>query len=221
MPIRLDKRLSLIASLAEGGSVADIGCDHGKLSYYLISTDRATKAIATDISAASLEKARELALANGVEDAMICRLGDGLDPIASGEVDAVIIAGLGGDLIARMILAGYAGGKRFESYILSPNTHPEKVRQALTDIGQRIDFDEVTECGGKLYTVMRSRAGRQDLDDIQLLFGAFYMDSEDFPARAAAELKYLEELISSGAEGNARARAEMLKKALYNIKNRG
>ena len=43
MPIRLDERLYAIGCLVDYGSVADIGCDHGKLSYWLIGTDRASK----------------------------------------------------------------------------------------------------------------------------------------------------------------------------------
>ena len=61
MPIRIDERLTAIATLIKGGTVADVGCDHGKLGYYLVSTDRAERVIATDISAPSLQKAYELA----------------------------------------------------------------------------------------------------------------------------------------------------------------
>lgn len=65
MPIRLDQRLTAIANLVDYGKVADVGCDHGKLGYYLVSTDRASEVIATDISAPSLAKAEELAKENG------------------------------------------------------------------------------------------------------------------------------------------------------------
>ena len=103
MPIRIDERLTAIANLIQGGAVADIGCDHGKLGYYLVSTDRADKVIATDISAPSLRKASELAFDNGVTEIMETRLGDGLSPIKSEEVDTVVIAGLGGDVIAEIL----------------------------------------------------------------------------------------------------------------------
>ena len=68
MPIRLDQRLTAIANLVDYGKVADVGCDHGKLGYYLVSTDRASEVIATDISKPSLDKAKELAFENGVAD---------------------------------------------------------------------------------------------------------------------------------------------------------
>lgn len=113
MPIRLDQRLTAIANLVDYGKVADVGCDHGKLGYYLVSTDRASEVIATDISAPSLAKAEELAKENGVQDVMTVRLGNGLEPVADREVDTVIIAGLGGDVISDIILRANEQGKRF------------------------------------------------------------------------------------------------------------
>ena len=131
MPIRLDERLTRIATLVDYGRVADVGCDHGKLGYYLIGTDKASSVIATDISEGSLKRARELAYDNGVADLMQTRLGDGLSPVADGEVDTVVIAGLGGDVISGILASAREEGKRFAHFVLSPNTHPEKVRREL------------------------------------------------------------------------------------------
>lgn len=221
MPIRLDERLTAIATLVEGGIVADVGCDHGKLSYYLVSTERVERAIVTDISAESLKKARELAIEGGVEDLMPARLGDGLAPIASGEADVVIIAGLGGDVISGILERAFEDGKKFESYILSPNTHAEKVRETLVKIGQKISSDSAVECGGKLYPVIRSEAGEQSLDELQTNFGAFYMTDVGFEKRARKELEYVRGLLAGGASSDKlRRRAEMLEQALYNIKMR-
>ncbi|MEG1528926.1 MAG: class I SAM-dependent methyltransferase, partial [Clostridia bacterium] len=103
MPIRLDERLTTIANLAIGDTVADIGCDHGKLGYYLLSTDRAKKIVATDISAKSLAKAEMLVNENGVASQFETRLGDGLKPLASNEADVVVVAGLGGDVISQIL----------------------------------------------------------------------------------------------------------------------
>ncbi len=219
MPIRLDERLSKIASLISGGTVADVGCDHGKLAYYLVSTDRASKAIATDISEGSLKKARELASENGADELVITRLGDGLAPIASGEVDAVVIAGLGGDVISKILLDAHREGKRFQSYVLSPNTHPEKARRALSEIGQKITYDSAVECAGKLYTVIASREGQGALDELEETFGAFYLRDAQFEKRAAQELKYIASLIGGGASSDKLARRKkLLETALENIK---
>ena len=220
MPIRLDERLYAIASLVKGGSVADIGCDHGKLAYYLVATDRASKVIATDLSERSLQKARDLVLENGAEELVDIRLGDGLSPIESGEVDVVVIAGLGGDVISDIISRAHAEGKRFASYILSPNTHPEKVRRALMSVGQKINFDSAVECAGKLYALIASSEGEQSLSELEIEFGAFLKSDADFAVRAEKELKYIEGLRASGVVSDKLAkRAEMLKTALKECKS--
>ncbi len=195
MPIRLDLRLTAIANLVDYGKVADVGCDHGKLGYYLIGTDRASEVIATDISAPSLSKAEELAKENGVQDIMHTRLGNGLDPVGDREVDTVIIAGLGGDVISDIVLRAHAQGKRFSHYLLSPNTHPEKVRAALVECGHTLVFDEALECAGKIYTILKSDEGESVLTQEQILYGAFFKTSDNFAHFARKEIAGLKNIL--------------------------
>lgn len=214
MPIRLDQRLTAIANLADYGKVADVGCDHGKLGYYLVSTDRASEVIATDVSAPSLEKAKELAFENGVSDVMHARLGDGLDCVASEEVDTVIIAGLGGDVISGILQRARKDGKTFSSFILSPNTHPEKVRREIVASNHTIVVDRLLECGGKIYTIIKTRKGESSLDDMQILFGAFYKQSDDFAFYAQKELDALCDIVKRNPEAQLKGRIDLLKSAL-------
>lgn len=218
MPIRIDERLTHIANLLDRGRIADIGCDHGKLSYYLISTDRASLVIATDISEGSLKKARELAYDNGVSELMQTRLGDGLSPIADGEADTVVIAGLGGDVISGILAAAREEGKHFSHYVLSPNTHPEKVRRELANQAHKIVYDGIVECGGKRYTVIKTEEGVQQLDELQILFGAFYADSEKFAEYAQAELEYKMNILEKHWDAELEDRVSKLKAALSNVK---
>ncbi len=200
MPIRLDQRLKTVADLVDGKVVADIGCDHGKLGYYLLGVEKAKKVIATDISAPSLKKAKELALENGVCDNMETRLGDGLEPVESAEADNVIIAGMGGDLIAKIILSAYEKNKRYQTFILSPNTHAEKVRRTLSEIGHEIIVDDIVFACGKYYTVIKSKEGGEVvLTEKQILLGKFYNKNENFFNYAVRELKNTKAIISKGA----------------------
>ncbi len=222
MPIRLDSRLMHIAALVRGGSVADVGCDHGKLGYYLISTDRAKRVIATDISAPSLKKAEELFYINGVNNRAETRLGDGLKPIDDGEADIIIIAGLGGDVISTILKSAYDEGKRYESYILSPNTHPEKVRRILCEIEQEIVDDAMVKSGGKYYTVIKSQRGKQELDEMQQLFGAFYDRDVVFAERAERELEFINNALKENNSAlQLMERKQMLESALKMCKKRG
>ena len=218
MPIRLDERLTRIATLVDYGRVADVGCDHGKLGYYLIGTDRASSVIATDISEGSLKKARELAYDNGVATLMQTRLGDGLSPIEDGEVDTVVIAGLGGDVISGILAKAREDKKHFAHFVLSPNTHPEKVRRELVNQAHRIVYDDVIECGGKHYTVIKTECGIEELDELQILFGAFYVSNESFVRLARQELEYKSGILEKHGDKELESRVELLKAALANVK---
>ncbi len=200
MPIRLDERLSAIANLVDYGKVADIGCDHGKLGYYLVSTDRASEVIATDISSPSLAKAAELARENGVQDIMLTRLGNGLEPVGDREVDTVIVAGLGGDVISNIILRAHEQGKRFSHFLLSANTHPEKVRAAIVRCAHTIVFDEMLECANKTYTIIKTDEGESDLSQEQIVYGAFFKTSANFAYFANKEIESMKNILSKNTK---------------------
>lgn len=202
MPVRLDERLAAVAALATGaGTVCDIGCDHGKLACYMVQTGRAERAIATDISAPSLRKAEQLAAETGVYDRMQTRQGDGLDPVLAGEADTVVIAGMGGDLIARILERACAQGKRFKKLVLSPNTHPERVREVLAKEGYTLTADSVAECSGKPYTVIAAEeGGGESLSELQLAFGKFFASDAAFARRAAERLSELDTMLGENPD---------------------
>lgn len=202
MPIRLDQRLTAIANLVDYGKVADVGCDHGKLGYYLVSTDRASAVIAMDISAPSLAKAEELAKENGVSDVMSARLGDGLVCVESEEVDTVIIAGLGGDVIANILSRAREDGKTFEHFLLSPNTHPEKVRREIVASCHTIIYDDLLEVAGKVYTIIKTKKGESSLDLEQIKYGAFFKINPNFATFAKKDIQSLENIYRNNPSAN-------------------
>ncbi len=220
MPIRIDERLTAIASLIKGGSVADIGCDHGKLGYYLVSTDRCEKVIATDISAPSLRKATELAYFEGVSHLMETRLGDGLSPIKSEEVDTVVIAGLGGDVMAEILKSARLDAKKFDSFVLSPNTHPEKVRRELIAQNHQIVTDNLTVCAGKYYTVISTKLNfdyNEDLDQNQLVYGKFYRTDRAFKKRAEEEIIAMKNILAQHKSEELENKVANLEKILAEV----
>ncbi|MBR4800963.1 MAG: SAM-dependent methyltransferase [Clostridia bacterium] len=218
MPIRLDERLSKIASLVDYGKVADVGCDHGKLGYFLVSTDRASKVIATDVSAPSLKKARELALENGVIDLIDTRLGDGLEPLSSREVDTVVIAGLGGDVISGILEGARQEGKEFAHYLLSPNTHPEKVRAELARCKHTIVYDDVLVCAGKVYTIIKTQEGEETLDANETKYGKFYLTSANFKAQLEREIQNKKNILDKNFSEELMGKVKDLEALLETLK---
>jgi tRNA (adenine22-N1)-methyltransferase len=139
-------RIRKIASYVEAGeSVADIGPDHGYLSIWLIREGVSSRVIMTDIAEGPLKIARGNAERYGVTD---CRLGDGLEPMAHGEVDAVVIAGMGGETIIGIMEADPAKTASFPKYILQPRTKTDELRSWLAERYEIVE-DVVAEERGR------------------------------------------------------------------------
>lgn len=144
--------------ISGSGTVADIGCDHGRFSCALIQQGLATRCIAIDISEPSLEKANRLAGFVGVSDRVETRLGNGFEPLAVGEADAVAILGMGGTLMARLLDACEMPLQGAKKAIFQPMRAAADIREYLFLHGYPILDDRVVEEGGRLYQVFCAEA---------------------------------------------------------------
>ena len=144
----MSKRIEKLVELFPGArSVADIGCDHGYTSILLAKSGKAEKIIACDIGKAPLESAKKNILSKGLTAKIECRLGDGLTPIKPFETDAVLISGMGGPLMRKIL------EKRIEEFsfaVLSPQSDFANFRRFLFD-RMNILKEEYLEEGGKFY----------------------------------------------------------------------
>lgn len=166
----LGKRLSAVVDEVDGKSMADVGCDHGKVSVECLLRGKTEKVIACDISQKSLQKAIDLAERFGVSN-IDFRVGDGLQVIADGEVDSVVIAGMGGIEIMS-ILSHIPQGVR--QLVLSPHRNTIELRKFLSDRQIYIEKDYVIKDGRKFYDmiVAEVNSGKNcALDRRQLLLG--------------------------------------------------
>lgn len=138
--------------LAGARIVADVGCDHGRLSCALIQRKIAERCIAIDVSAPSLEKAIRLARQVGVEDRVETRLGDGLSPLETGEADAIAILGMGGTLMTRIldVVPPLKGANRC---VLQPMRAAEDIRRWLYERNYPVLEDRVVFEAGRYYQV--------------------------------------------------------------------
>ncbi len=156
LPYRLKR---IVAHVPEDSrKAADIGCDHAYVAIELVHQHKVEKVLACDVREGPLRAAERNIRAAGVSDQVETRLGDGLHPVRSGEVDTVIIAGIGGELMIR-ILDGRLGD--FKRFILSPQSELSKVRRFLTDNGMEISDEEMLTDEGKYYVIMSCTAGNK------------------------------------------------------------
>jgi len=105
--MELSKRLQAIVNMVTPGNrVADVGCDHGFVSIYLFQEKIASKVYAMDLRPGPLARAKEHIESYGYTDYIETRLSDGITALEAGEADAVICAGMGGRLMAKILSDG-------------------------------------------------------------------------------------------------------------------
>ncbi|MDR0903979.1 MAG: Nif3-like dinuclear metal center hexameric protein [Ruminococcus sp.] len=148
--MKLDSRLEAVAGFIRGAFVCDIGTDHGKLPVYLLREGICEKALCTDVNKKPLDTARKNAEKYGV-DISFCQT-DGFDGIDLTEITDIVIAGMGGELIADILLRAKSrlSGKNI---ILQPMTKREVLLDFLLAEGFQITARKTVLDSGKKYSI--------------------------------------------------------------------
>ncbi len=194
--IALDARLQKCADFVRNGvCVADIGTDHGYLPIALLQSGKATFAYASDVNAGPLESAVRNAARFGVAERMCCKLADGLRGLSAGDVDDIVVAGMGGDLILRMIAE--TAWLRFpeKHLVLQPMTAADRLRAGLYAAGFSIDRESAVFDGRKIYTVLSvfyTGEAQTELSLRMIHMGKILPEAPDSARYAASVLHNLE-----------------------------
>lgn len=143
-----------------GARVADIGTDHGYLPIYLLQNGIASSVYASDLREKPLQKARDNAKAYGVGEKICFLQSDGLHNYDGSEMDTVICAGMGGDLICLILNAAPWLQNEKYTLILQPQSGGQDVRRYLSEHGFSIEKEQMTEDAGFLYSVMLVHYGK-------------------------------------------------------------
>ena len=177
----LSKRLECILSLVPGNihTAADIGTDHGMVPVNLLKRGLVSRVIATDLREGPLKAARELVQREGLQDAVQLRLGDGLKPLQPGEADLIIIAGMGGALMQRILKEGSLSACKARQLILSPQSELPAFRRFLQKEKFFIEQERLVEEEGKFYSILSVKPGSvQDLTEEEIVFGKNLSDED-------------------------------------------
>ena len=159
MNILKDKRLMLCAEMVKGDAAADIGTDHGYLPTHLVLQGKCTRCIAADINPMPLDAARKTVTENGVSTKVDIVLSDGLESVELTGITDIIIAGMGGELIARIIddCKTLHSKDNDINLILQPMTRPEELRIYLYENGFEVTSERCVREGRFIYSVMCAR----------------------------------------------------------------
>lgn len=152
---QLDPRLALCAEYVRPGArLADIGTDHAYLPVWLARAGRIKSALACDLREEPLRHGQATIEKYRAEQYVATRLSDGLLNVSPDECEDIVIAGMGGELIVKILSAApwvKDGGKRL---ILQPMSRPEVLRTYLSDNGFAMIEERAVRSLGRIYSVM-------------------------------------------------------------------
>lgn len=153
----LGPRLEACAKLVRPGrALIDVGTDHAYLPIWLIQTGIIPRAVACDINPGPLDAARRHGERYRVEEKLRLVLSDGLRELRPEDGDDIVIAGMGGELILRIIreTGWLCGGPvcREKRLILQPMTMADKLRLGLWELGFQVLEEQAVEDAGKVYS---------------------------------------------------------------------
>ncbi|CCX37217.1 pF04816 family protein [Clostridium sp. CAG:1013] len=155
---QLGPRLALCASLVrEGKALCDVGTDHGYLPIWLLKTGKIPRALACDINPGPLDAARRDGAKYEAGEALSFRLSDGLREVSPEEAEDVVIAGMGGELILRIVGETTWLRDKEKQLILQPMSSVPELRLGLRELGFTVLQEEAVEEGTKVYSAFSVR----------------------------------------------------------------
>lgn len=215
-----------------GNTVADVGCDHGFVSVYLVQSGIAPHVLATDVREGPLAAAQAHIRACGLEDRIETRLSDGLAAIRPGEARTLLCAGMGGALMQRILAAEPEKTASFAELILQPQSELTQFRIFLRTHGLAVRQERILCEDGKYYFAFHAVPGENagvSSDRMQQLYDCFgrQLLEEKNPVlreylekrlkQAAVVGKALQEAHASQRQAENREETALLQEALQYI----
>lgn len=178
--IKLSKRLRAIVNFCDKNKIiADIGTDHGFVPNFLYEEDINRKIIATDISLNSLNKAIEFTELRGNKGKIEHIVCNGLEKIPP--VDQIIIAGMGGILISKILDRDFEKARQAEKLILQPMQQVDYLRKFLYDKGFKILDEKIVFEDNKFFHIIVAnyKAIKEEYTDIDLKVSKLLRNRKD------------------------------------------
>lgn len=220
MTPRLPNRLQTAADLVRADRLtADVGTDHGYLPAFLVMSGKTSRAIASDIGKGPLANAEKTVREYGLEKNIALILSDGLQNIPH-ETQEIVIAGMGGTLIAEILAAAPWIRNDSVHLVLQPMTHSYDVRKFLCENGFAIDTEKTCADAGRTYLVISAyySGKNEEKDEFYYYFGdTVGAETETDRSYLQKQIRYLssryEGLQKTGIEQEAAVFGAVLMKA--------
>ncbi len=214
------KRIDTLCShLQRAKLFADVGCDHGYCTEYMLSNGLCDKAIFSDVSKGSLQKAEKLLAPYVRAGVAIPVLGDGFFGVPK-ETDEVLIAGMGGSEIVA-ILSHERFGFLPKRFVFQPMHDGEKLRRYILSHGGYLERDYTFQ-DGKYYDLLVGGVGegQADYTDAEYEFGRENLQTfpKAFVERTEKQIKNIGKYLSQeGLQEESRAELEGRRERLKGV----
>lgn len=213
--MKLTPRLEKIASLIpKCDCVGDVGTDHAYIPVALAERNIVGHAIASDIVDGPVLNAKKTVVRYGMDEMVEVRKGPGLQPYEIGEIQGVIIAGMGGPLIAEIIEDRYELAQSLDFLILQPMIGQEVLREYLENRNFLIVEEYIETEGNKFYEILKVKAGKMTIEDsLYYEIGPIIALKEDEKVKAFLSFKKqkYEKIYTSVKENSSEDKADYLK----------
>ncbi len=212
---------------------ADIGTDHGFVPVELVRRGICESALAMDLRPGPLSRAEGHIKEAGLDGKINVRLSDGLEKLDEGEAQCVIIAGMGGELMLRILTDGERLWRSVSQWVLSPQSEQYKVRAFLDRNGFAIHDEKFLYEDGKYYNILdvvpsddpgrRGIISDDDEFDAGYVYGRSLIEKDDqvlkrFLAEEEEKLnKLCKRLSSLGEESGSAAQGFMRAERLLSL----
>ncbi len=217
---QLGPRLALCAELIEAGRpLCDVGTDHAYLPIWLLKRGQIPSALACDINPGPLRTADENARRYHVEEKLVLRLSDGLRQVSPEEADDIVAAGMGGELILRIIEETPWLKDPQKRLILQPMSSSRDLRLGLWRLGFAVEREEAVLDGGRPYSAFSARWGTAPVRSSPLYpwMGKLAPGGEAVTAYAEKALRDLRGRLEGALRGRGEDAPEDLQAAIEEI----
>ena len=152
---KLTPRLAAVAGLVrQDARLLDVGTDHAYLPAFLVGSGRCTAAVASDLRPGPCDRARETVSACGLADRIRVVQTDGLNGHDLSQFDDIVLAGMGGELILRILAAVPGLDRPGLRLLLQPQTDLPLVRRTMAERGFALETERLAAEGHRLYHIL-------------------------------------------------------------------
>jgi len=157
--VKMSVRIRTVADMLRDEKVhnctADVGCDHGYVSIYLVQNGISKSAIAMDVRKGPLAMAENNIRDYALTGEITTRLSDGLTELCEDEADSLVIAGMGGKLMISILEKKDITALGIRSAVLQPQSDICLFREYLREKGYLIEDERIILDEGKYYFPMK------------------------------------------------------------------